>query len=378
LREAAAAGAEYHIRCLSRPRGKRRTVFEHRCRRLLRNVKGAIFRIKGDTYRIAKVLSRTVVAVVVFEEAAATCTEYLICDRVSGRAGWSARWRKSRPRTGYEAQKWIVVLEHAVVAAIDDIQVARGVDRHPERVAESVGTWVTHAVHAVVFRDVVKVGLAEYQVGRLAVGEGLSVVPRQHAIIELFVAAEVIDVDVIRSRVLIDRHVQWKAETSAVNEVVIAGVEEDLPQHRIRRVVLCRERARVELEYAIVCEVSGEHIARRVDSDATGLADAARRYCAKIVREIFLSDDRICRRVDARRCRRIELEHPAIRGIGDVKIAVRVELRIDRRVQRFCGNGAREEWTGSLIRVAAGEVGLAKHPIGGERRVGGRDPVSER
>jgi hypothetical protein len=85
---------------------------------------------------------------------------------------------------------------------------------------------------------VVKVGLSEHQVGRLAVGEGFSVVPRQHAIIELFVAAEVVDVDVIRRRVLIDRHVQWKAETAAVNEVVIAGVEENLPQHRICRVAL--------------------------------------------------------------------------------------------------------------------------------------------
>jgi hypothetical protein len=192
---------------LSRRWVKRRTVFEHRCRRLLRNVKGAIFWIEGDTYRIAKALSRTGVAVV-FREAAAAGAEHLICDRVSGRSRRSTLRRESRPRTGHESQKWIVVFEYAAVAVIDDIQVARTVDRHPERVAESVGTF---AVGIVVGPDVVKVGLAEHQVGRRAVGEGLSVVPREHAIIELLVATEVIDVDMIRRRIRVDRDVERKA-----------------------------------------------------------------------------------------------------------------------------------------------------------------------
>jgi len=43
----------------------------------------------------------------------------------------------------------------------------------------------------------VKIGLSEYQVGGLAVRESLRVVPRQHAIIELFVAGAIGDVNVI-------------------------------------------------------------------------------------------------------------------------------------------------------------------------------------
>jgi hypothetical protein len=52
-----------------------------------------------------------------------------------------------------------------------------------------------------------EIGLSEYQVGGLAVLESFRVIPGEHAIIELSVAAAVGDVNMIRRRILIDRHV---------------------------------------------------------------------------------------------------------------------------------------------------------------------------
>jgi len=52
-----------------------------------------------------------------------------------------------------------------------------------------------------------EIGLSEHQVGGLAVQKSLRVVPGEHTIVELSVAAAVGDVNVIRCRILIDRHV---------------------------------------------------------------------------------------------------------------------------------------------------------------------------
>jgi hypothetical protein len=163
-----------------------------------------------------------------------------------------------------------------------------------------------------------KIRLAEYQVGGLAVLKCFRVVPREHPIVELLVAAAVGDVNVIRRRILIDRHVLGQVETLAVNEVVKSNIEHALTEHRSRGVA-GRQKRRAVLEHSIVSQICGEHVARRVDRDATGFAHAARRrWTAKIADEVFLPDNRISCRVDARSRGSFEFKHPAILKIDYV------------------------------------------------------------
>jgi hypothetical protein len=144
---------------------------------------------------------------------------------------------------------------------------------------------------------VVKVGLSEYQVGRLAVLESFRVVPRQHTIIELFVAAKIRNVNVIRRGIRIDRHALRKAESLAVDQVVETHVENCLPQHCACRITM-RAQRRIELEHSIVVEVGGEHVAERVDADAGRIAQTCRRGReTPVAREALLPDDRSSRRV---------------------------------------------------------------------------------
>jgi hypothetical protein len=216
-----------------------------------------------------------------------------------------------------------------------------------------------------------KVRLSEYQVGRLAVLEGLRVVPRQHTIIELCVAGAVGDVNVIWGWILIDRHVLREIETLAVDEVVKAYVEEDLTEHRSRGVARCQKRCAV-LEYSIVSQVRGEHVARRVNRDAAGFAHTARRRGgAKIADKVFLPDNRISCRVDTRSHGRFEFKNPAILQIDYIKVGwiTAVELDIDRCGQRPGGRAGE-----TLIKAAGGEVGLAKNAIGGKYRGRRRTP----
>jgi hypothetical protein len=145
-----------------------------------------------------------------------------------------------------------------------------------------------------------EIGLSEYQVSGLAVPESFRVVPREHTIIELFVAGAIGDVNVIWGGILVDRHVLREIETLAVDEVVKAYIEEGLTEHRTRSVALHAERG-VKLEHSIVAQVGGEHVPRRVDRDAAGIAHAARRrWKARIAGESTFSDDRISCRVRAR------------------------------------------------------------------------------
>jgi hypothetical protein len=78
---------------------------------------------------------------------------------------------------------------------------------------------------------VVKIGLSEHHVGGLSVGESLSVVPRQHAILGEFVASAVGDVNVIRRRIRIDRDLPRQIESLAVDQVVSGHVEYRLTEH---------------------------------------------------------------------------------------------------------------------------------------------------
>jgi hypothetical protein len=87
------------------------------------------------------------------------------------------------------------------------------------------------AFGAVVARSVIEIGLSKYQVGRLSVGESLSVVPRQHAILGEFVASAVGDVNVIWRRRRIDRYLPRQIESLAVDQVVSGHVEYRLTEH---------------------------------------------------------------------------------------------------------------------------------------------------
>jgi hypothetical protein len=239
--KAAVAGAEREVRRLARHRRQRWIVFEHRRRVGERDVEGAVFRIECDALGVVQQIG-VIGRVAAVSDKAAAGAEYGIGDGISGRARRSTGRRKSRTRTGHESLKWIVVFEHAVVGAIDDIQVARAIDRHRDGNCEGVGTWVTQALGAVIARGVVKIWLPEDQVGGLAVRESFCVVPRKHAILG-YSGQQVVtvgDVDVIRGWILIDRNLPRPIESLAVDQVGKSQVEHRLTEHRTRGVVLRR------------------------------------------------------------------------------------------------------------------------------------------
>jgi hypothetical protein len=163
-----------------------------------------------------------------------------------------------------------------------------------------------------------EIGLSENQIGGLAVLESFRVVPGEHTIVELCVAGAVGDVNMIRSRILIDRHVLREIETPAVDEVVIAYIGHGLTQQR-RRGVARRQKRRGVFEHSIVSQVRGKHVARRVDRDAARIAQAGGwGIKAEIAREVVLSNNRISCRVDTRSRGRFELKHAAVVEIRNI------------------------------------------------------------